>query len=143
MGPIGRVLRFICIAVVCDHPAAVKMCGSADKGHTVLPCTRCVVPQEDFFSDMSLCDGEYSIYLWYRHALYYVMRSGYKERDSIQHIIQAYEYASLATEQVQEAFFKKNGVRWFEFARLPYFDPVRMTIIDPMHNLLIGATVFF
>ncbi|KAF8471023.1 hypothetical protein JB92DRAFT_2771868, partial [Gautieria morchelliformis] len=35
--------------------------------------------------------------------------------------------------------FKESGTRWFEFARLPHFDAVRMTVVDPMHNLLIGV----
>jgi hypothetical protein len=35
-------------------------------------------------------------------------------------------------------FFKEHGARWTELARLPYFDLVRQTIIDPMHNLLLG-----
>ncbi|KZV81223.1 hypothetical protein EXIGLDRAFT_575436, partial [Exidia glandulosa HHB12029] len=38
----------------------------------------------------------------------------------------------------RDAYFKKHGVRWFELARLPYFDPVRMSVIDPMHCLLLG-----
>lgn len=29
-------------------------------------------------------------------------------------------------------------MRWTEFARLPYVDLVRYTIIDPMHNMLLG-----
>ena len=28
-----------------------------------------------------------------------------------------------------------HGCRYSELLRLPYFDPVRMLIIDPMHNL--------
>ncbi|KAJ7573251.1 hypothetical protein C8J56DRAFT_1008382 [Mycena floridula] len=35
-------------------------------------------------------------------------------------------------------FFSENGVRWSEFARLSYFDLVRNTIVDPMHNMLLG-----
>jgi hypothetical protein len=31
------------------------------------------------------------------------------------------------------------GCRYSELLRLPYFDPVRMTIIDPMHNLYLGT----
>ncbi|KAI0026650.1 hypothetical protein K488DRAFT_65515, partial [Vararia minispora EC-137] len=33
---------------------------------------------------------------------------------------------------------KQHGVRWTEFVRLHYFDPIRMTIIDPMHCMLLG-----
>ena len=31
-----------------------------------------------------------------------------------------------------------NGVRYSQLFRLPYFDPVRMHLIDPMHNLMLG-----
>ncbi|KIK79556.1 hypothetical protein PAXRUDRAFT_28387 [Paxillus rubicundulus Ve08.2h10] len=37
-------------------------------------------------------------------------------------------------------FFQINGVWWTELAHLPYFDLVCHTIIDPMHNLLLGIT---
>ena len=135
---IGRLVRFICIAIVCDHPAAVKMSGCADKGHSELPCTQCQVSQDDFFSDESLSNGEFLtviLFYWFHHKL-----TGYHERDTAQHIAKAYEYANLDSDSDRQEFFKKHGVRWYEFARLPYFDPVKMTVIDPMHNLLIGMT---
>ena len=49
-----------------------------------------------------------------------------------------YQYAALDTAEDKAAFFKTHGVRWTEFARLKYFDLVRYTVIDPMHNLLLG-----
>ena len=33
---------------------------------------------------------------------------------------------------------KETGVRWSELLRLPYFDPIRFIIIDPMHCLFLG-----
>ncbi|KAJ6459895.1 hypothetical protein C8R45DRAFT_826624, partial [Mycena sanguinolenta] len=39
----------------------------------------------------------------------------------------------------RQAFFSTKGVRWTEFARLKYFDLVRYTVVDPMHNLLLGV----
>lgn len=33
------------------------------------------------------------------------------------------------------------GCRYTVFLDLPYFDPVRMTIIDPMHNLYLGSAI--
>ena len=33
---------------------------------------------------------------------------------------------------------KKNGVRYSELIRLPYFDAVRMASVDPMHAFLLG-----
>ena len=32
-----------------------------------------------------------------------------------------------------------EGCRYSVLLDLPYFDPVRMTIIDPMHNLYLGT----
>ncbi|EJU03312.1 hypothetical protein DACRYDRAFT_115499 [Dacryopinax primogenitus] len=37
-------------------------------------------------------------------------------------------------------YFTRYGVRWSEFNHLPYFDPVTMSIIDPMHTFLQGLT---
>jgi hypothetical protein len=69
-----------------------------------------------------------------------LMITGYEERDAKEHIIKAYGYAGLP-EEVRGDYFAKHGIRWYEFARLPYFDPVQMTMIDPMHDLLIGEYV--
>ncbi|KAG1728034.1 uncharacterized protein EDB91DRAFT_1086205 [Suillus paluster] len=48
------------------------------------------------------------------------------------------EYCRLESDKAREEFFKTNSTQWFELARLKYFDPVRMMIIDPMHNILLG-----
>ncbi|EIW81993.1 hypothetical protein CONPUDRAFT_54023, partial [Coniophora puteana RWD-64-598 SS2] len=37
-----------------------------------------------------------------------------------------------------EEFFKQNGSPWSELMHLPYFDLVWHSVIDPMHNLLLG-----
>lgn len=42
----------------------------------------------------------------------------------------------------QKALFKRTGIRYFELSRLPYYDPIRMGIIDPMHNILLGEFIF-
>ncbi|EIW75570.1 hypothetical protein CONPUDRAFT_65494, partial [Coniophora puteana RWD-64-598 SS2] len=39
----------------------------------------------------------------------------------------------------REEHFKRHGSRWSEFMRLPYFNLVRQSVIDPMHNLLLGV----
>lgn len=54
----------------------------------------------------------------------------------------AFEYRELPEEE-QEDFFHDHGQRWFAFARLPYFDPSRMFVIDPMHNLLLGKNPLY
>ena len=34
---------------------------------------------------------------------------------------------------------KETGARYSELHRLPYYDPIRMHTIDPMHNLYLGT----
>lgn len=31
-----------------------------------------------------------------------------------------------------------SGIRWSELLRLPYYEPARFLVIDPMHNLFLG-----
>jgi hypothetical protein len=49
-------------------------------------------------------------------------------------------YNALSTEEEKDEFFAKHGAQWTEFVRLDYFDLVRYTIVDPMHNLLLGTS---
>ncbi|KAJ7046027.1 hypothetical protein C8F04DRAFT_939036 [Mycena alexandri] len=115
-----------------------KLCGFADHGHIVAPCPKCHVPQSELFSDKSLQDGipftscVLSIFVD-------VSISGYPARDGERHRQLCYQYAALKTTKAREEFFKRHGVRWTEFARLKYFDLIRYTVIDPMHNLLLGV----
>ncbi|TDL15548.1 hypothetical protein BD410DRAFT_732539 [Rickenella mellea] len=62
----------------------------------------------------------------------------YPARDGEEHRRQSYEWLALETKSERGDYFKENGVRWTELARLPYLDLVRCTVIDPMHNLLLG-----
>ncbi|KAJ7725789.1 hypothetical protein B0H16DRAFT_1665830 [Mycena metata] len=59
-------------------------------------------------------------------------------RNGDEHRRLCYQYRDLSTGEEREEFFSKYGVRWTEFARLIYFDIVRFTVVDPMHNLLLG-----
>lgn len=43
------------------------------------------------------------------------------------------------SDSTRNAFNKSHGVRYSELIRLPYVDLVRMTIVDPMHNLFLGT----
>jgi hypothetical protein len=38
----------------------------------------------------------------------------------------------------QKRFTKNTGVRWSELLRLPYFDPIKFIVVDPMHCLFLG-----
>ncbi|GBE84457.1 hypothetical protein SCP_0604360 [Sparassis crispa] len=118
--PDGICVRVALVAVVCDHPAMCKVSGFADKNHAEVPCTKCHVKQNQMFSDEGLSNG-------------------FPLRNGEDHKRLAREWKMLSSEAERAEFFKAHGVRWTELARLPYFDPVRMTVIDPMHNFLLGV----
>ncbi|KAH9948071.1 hypothetical protein B0H21DRAFT_690747, partial [Amylocystis lapponica] len=59
-------------------------------------------------------------------------------RDGDEHRRLGQEYLQQADTQARESFFKQHSTRYTELSRLPYFDAVRMTVIDPMHNILLG-----
>ena len=40
-------------------------------------------------------------------------------------------------------FCALHGTKWSELLRLPYFDPIRMVVIDPMHNILLGEFMYY
>jgi len=58
--------------------------------------------------------------------------------DGDSHRTKCFEWKALKTEEQRSVFFAEYGARWTEFARLGYFDIVRQTVIDPMHNVLLG-----
>ncbi|TFK52768.1 hypothetical protein OE88DRAFT_1296612 [Heliocybe sulcata] len=115
----GRLVRVFLLAIVADHPAMCKLCGFADHRHKEAPCTKCHVPHDELFSEESL-------------------RNEYQPRNGDEHKARCWEYKNLQTEEDKNAFFQEFGSRWTEFARLKYFDLVRYTLIDPMHNMLLG-----
>lgn len=62
---------------------------------------------------------------------------GFGARTGEEHRTHAFEYQGLPPSE-QKAFFDKHSTRFSEFCRLPYFNPVTMSVINPMHNILLG-----
>ena len=58
--------------------------------------------------------------------------------DPQKHRQYAQEWLKCDTRGTREAYFKINGVRWSELLRLPYMDPIRFAVVDPMHCLFLG-----
>ena len=56
-----------------------------------------------------------------------------------QHRRDVLESAQKTSESSQKKFNKEHGARYTELIRLPYVNLVRMTVIDPMHNLFLGT----
>lgn len=54
----------------------------------------------------------------------------------------AEQWRDAETQARRDELFKKFGVRWSELWRLSYYNPVRMLVIDGMHNLFEGLVQF-
>lgn len=126
------------VGIIADHPAMCKLCGFADHSHHEAPCTKCTVPRHEMFTQKSLKNREFEnghVIVDSDNSLEYPPRDGKKHRELSQ------KYKDLTTDEEREVFFAKHGVRWTEFSRLLYFDIVKWTVIDPMHNLLLGMVL--
>jgi hypothetical protein len=51
------------------------------------------------------------------------------------------EYRNLTSKTARQKFVKDNATRYTQLSRLPYFDLVQQTVIDPMHNLVLGEFI--
>jgi len=60
------------------------------------------------------------------------------ERDGEEHKKIGFDLCQCKTMDERNTMEKATGVRYSEVFRLPYFDPVRMHVVDPMHNLFLG-----
>ncbi|KIJ31924.1 hypothetical protein M422DRAFT_185246 [Sphaerobolus stellatus SS14] len=62
----------------------------------------------------------------------------YPRRNDSEHRRMAFEWRDAPNPTAQENVFKRNGIRYTELLRLPYWDPTRFIVVDPMHNLFLG-----
>ena len=63
-------------------------------------------------------------------------------RTNEQHRRDVEKYKRCLTRAAQKEVEQNVGVRYSTLLQLPYFDPVRMCIVDPMHNLLLGTAKY-
>ena len=121
-----KVVHGALIAVGCDLPAARKISGflsyTANKG-----CSRCYCEFSRGFgkSDYSGFDR----HLW-------IPRTNKKHRDDCDELLGIY------TKTGRERKESEYGCRYSSLLKLTYFDPVRMILIDPMHNLFLGSAKY-
>ncbi|KZT04236.1 uncharacterized protein LAESUDRAFT_629493, partial [Laetiporus sulphureus 93-53] len=118
--PEGRRVRVILIGVICDHPALCRMCGFGDHNTKTAFCTKCKIPRDQLSTQAGM-----SI-------------NAFPPRNEEEHRRHALEYQCETDSQKCDELFALHAVRFYELSRLPYFDAVRMSIIDPMHNILLG-----
>ena len=107
----GRSTRCVLVPVVCDTPAArqVTGCTSATSTHF---CPYCTLPR----NEINNIDQD----TWRLHT-------------DVDHRSRAMEWLEAATETERDTLFTRHGVRHSELLRLPYWSPVKHTMIDSMH----------
>jgi hypothetical protein len=59
--------------------------------------------------------------------------------DASLHRKHAKEWLECNSKSTRDNHFKEHGVRWSELLRLPYMDPIRFAVVDPMHCLFLGV----
>ena len=111
------------LCVACDLPASRKVCGFT--GHnSAHGCNKC----KKIFETGNI--GDQTDY------------SGFEScalRNILEHRRQIDDVQSKTTQEERNRAESNYGVRYSELLRLPYFDCIRFTVIDPMHNLFLGT----
>jgi hypothetical protein len=121
----GLDIRVAIIVGSSDIPATRKLFGH---GSAVMKCHRC--PKRSRYSEKfkkTHYGGMHDYEQWITESA-----------DPQKHRQYAQEWLKCDTRGTREAHFKINGVRWSELLRLPYMDPIRFAVVDPMHCLFLG-----
>ena len=118
--------QIICAAVLCnssDIPATRKVGGFVGHGARK-GCSRSLKS----FPVSSFGDKpDYSPDTW-------------PPRSIVEHRTKALEWKHGKTLSARHKIEQEYGARFTELLRLPYFDTVRFSFVDPMHNVLLGTT---
>lgn len=119
------IVRAALICTACDIPAGRKVSGFV--GHNALHgCSKCLKA----FPTISF--GEKPDYTGFD-------RTVWEPRSNESHRHHAREYKECRTAQQQKTIEREYGCRYSVLLELPYYDVVRMCVVDPMHNLLLGT----
>ena len=111
------------MCVACDIPAARKCCGF--KGHSAsYGCSRC----KNFFPG-GFGKKDYSGF----NRSDWQPRTLEAHRDATRRLLNAKTQAEIDSIEME------TGMKYSILSELPYFNPIRFTIIDPMHNLFLGT----
>lgn len=123
--PDGKLIKFRCalLGVSCDLPAGRKVCCflsyMANFG-----CTRC-------YQEFSLGFNAKDYSNFDRNS--WQLRTKEQHRSDVKEILKCPNKTQRAKKE------SECGCRSSVLLDLPYFDPVRMLLLDPMHNLFLGT----
>ena len=122
-----QVVKAALLAVSCDLPAGRKVCGFLSHSAN-LGCSRC-------YSSFSCGFGKRNNYSNFDRSNW-MSRSNDKHRADVQSL----EHCKTKRERLDKEL--QLGCRYSELLKLPYFNPVRHLLIDPMHNLFLGTAKY-
>ncbi|EJD43081.1 hypothetical protein AURDEDRAFT_26382, partial [Auricularia subglabra TFB-10046 SS5] len=126
VNPVDKTIkvRAALVPVVCDMQASRKVIAFVSPSHLAnMACPYCKC-KYSALSDIDMIQGNWQLRTrseWEVHA--------YNYRDSLK----VGEQARLQAD---------HGIMWSELLRLPYWDPTQFTVVDAMHNLLLGLIKF-
>ena len=118
-----QMVRCALIGVPCDMPAGRKACGFLSHS-ALLGCTKChkIFPGSVGNKDYSGFD-----------------RNNWRARTNEDHRSKIDKIIAARNKTERNKLESEFGCRYTVLLQLPYFDPTRMLIIDPMHNLFLGT----
>ena len=126
----GRSTKSVCLrlaltGVFCDLPASRKVCGFLSF-NSLHGCNRCLksFPTQSFGERPNFCGYN---------------RESWPVRDINTHREKSYAYISCNTKTQQKEIEREYGIRYTPLIELQYFNPIRHTVVDPMHNLFLGT----
>jgi hypothetical protein len=121
----GKRIRLAIICCSSDIPAARKLCGHIS---ALAGCHRCYkhATKSDDDDQRANFGGFDDIGEWFR------------ERNLNEHRHNAEGWLNCTSSEERKRHVSDTHVRWSEMLRLPYFDPIRYLVVDPMHCLFLG-----
>lgn len=111
-----HLVRAALVPLICDILAARQVAGMGSHAFTYF-CSFCYLKLEDIEN---------------------LDKASWSVRTCEAHKECAQRWKDAPTVEAREKIFEESGVRWSELLRLPYWDPIRFTVVDSMHNLYLG-----
>ena len=121
----NQLIRAVLLCHSSDIPATRKMGGFV--GHGALKgCSRCL---KSFVTRSFTEKPDYSGFDC----------ENWPNRSMNDHRRKGFEWKHAKTQAEHQKIEREYGVRFTELLRLPYFDCARFSVVDPMHNILLGT----
>ncbi len=122
----SKTVRAALLCNSSDIPATSKVGGFV--GHSALKgCSMCL---KSFPTDSFGTKADYSGFC----------RDEWPQRSVEEHRSKGFDWKNAKTLSCRHKIERNCGVRFSELLRLPYFDTINYSVVDPMHNVLLGTS---